>query len=68
MGQGSEPAAVHVEALELLKSAESSPLKPVKAGVVSQIQLLQVPQLTESTCLNPCDVVGEQPQNLQENI
>lgn len=65
MGQSSEPAAVHVEALELLKSTEGSPLQPVEVRVVPQIQLLQVPQLTEGPCLNPCDVVGEQPQNLR---
>lgn len=67
MGQGSEAAAVHVEALELLKSAESSPLQPVKVRIVPQVQLLQVPHLTEGPCLNPRDVVGEQPQNLRTN-
>lgn len=65
MGQGSEPTAVHMEALELLESAESSPLQPVKVRVVPQVQLLQVPQLTKSPSLNPCDVVGEKPQNLK---
>lgn len=65
MGQGSEPAAVHVEALELLESAESSPLQPVEVRIVPQVQLLQVPHLTEGPCLNPRDVVGEQPQNLR---
>lgn len=64
MGQGSEPAAVHVEALELLQATEGSSFQPVEAGVVPQVQLLQVPQLTEGPCLNPRDVVGEQPQNL----
>lgn len=64
MGQGREPAAVHVEALELLKATESSPLQPVKVRVVSEVQLFQIPQLTEGPCLNPRDVVGEQPQNL----
>lgn len=68
MGQGIEPAAVHVEALELLEAAEGSPLQPVEIGVVPQVQLLQIPQLTEGPCLNPRDIVGEQPQNLmQEN-
>lgn len=64
MWQGREPAAVHVEALELLEAAEGSPLQPAEVGVVSQVQLLQVPQLTEGPCLDPRDVVGEQPQNL----
>lgn len=67
MGQGSETAAVHVEALELLESAESAPLQPVEVCVVPQVQLLQVPHLTEGPCLNPRDVVGEQPQNLGTN-
>lgn len=62
--QGSEPAAVHVEALELLEAAEGSPLQSAEVGIVSQIQLLQVPQLAEGPCLNPRDVVGKQPQNL----
>lgn len=64
MGQSSEPAAVHVEALELLKAAEGSPLQPVEVGVLPQVQLLQVPQLTESPSFNPRDVVREQPQDL----
>lgn len=68
MRQGSELAAVHVEALELLKPTESSSFQPVKVGVVPQVQLLQVPELTESPCLNPGDVVGEKPQNLQGTI
>jgi len=34
MGQGSEPAAVHVEALEFLKATESSPFQPVEIRVV----------------------------------
>lgn len=69
MGQGSEPAAVHVEALELLKATEGSPLQPVEVRVIPQVQLLQVPQLTEGPCLNPRDVVGKQPQNLKgENV
>lgn len=69
MGQGSELAAVHVEALELLEAAEGSPLQPVEVRVVPQVQLLQVPQLTEGPCFNPRDVVGEKPQNLmQENV
>lgn len=69
MGQGSEPAAVHVEALELLKATEGSPLQPVEVRVIPQVQLLQVPQLTKGPCLNPRDVVGKQPQNLRgENI
>lgn len=68
MRQGRETTAVHMEALELLKSAEGSPLQPAEARIVTQIQLLQIPQLTEGPCLNPRDVVGEQPQNLmQEN-
>lgn len=62
--QGSEPAAVHVEALELLEAAESSPLQSAKVGVVSQVQLLQVPQLAEGPCLDPRDVVGKQPKDL----
>lgn len=66
MGQGSEPTAVHVEALEFLKPTEGSPFQSVKVRVVPEVQLLQVPQLTEGPCLNPCDVVGEQPQNLDE--
>lgn len=69
MGQGRETTAVHMEALELLKSAEGSPLQPAEARIVTQIQLLQIPQLTEGPRLNPRDVVGEQPQNLmQENV
>lgn len=68
MGQGRETAAVHVEALEFLESAEGSPLQPAEAWIVTQIQLLQIPQLTEGPCLDPRDVVGEKPQNLmQEN-
>lgn len=66
MWQGSEPTAVHVEALELLKATEGSPFQSVKVRVIPQIQFLQVPQLTEGSCLNPRDVVGEQPQNLKE--
>lgn len=67
--QGRETAAVHVEALELLQSAEGTPLQPAQARVVTQIQLLQIPQLAEGPRLDPRDVVGEQPQNLmQENI
>lgn len=65
MWQGSEPAAVHVEALEFLKSAESSALQPVEVRIVPKVQLLQVPHLTEGACLNPRDVVREQPQNLK---
>lgn len=69
VGQGGESAAVHVEALELLQATEGSPFQPVETGVIPKVQLLQVPQLTEGTCLDPRDVVGEQPQNLsvQEN-
>lgn len=68
MRQGRETTAVHMEALELLKSAEGSPLQPAQSRIVTQIQLLQVPQLTEGPSLNPRNVVGEQPQNLmQEN-
>lgn len=66
MGQGRETTAVHMEALEFLKSAEGSPLQPAEAWIVTQIQLLQIPQLTEGPCLNPCDVVGEKPQNLMQ--
>lgn len=66
VGQGREVTAVHMEALELLKSAEGSPLQPAEARVVPQVQLLQIPQLTEGACLNPRDVVGEQPQNLRQ--
>lgn len=62
--QGSQPAAVHVEALELLEAAEGSTLQSAEIGVVAQVQLLQVPQLAEGPCLDPRDVVGKQPQNL----
>ena len=68
MGQGIQLAAVHVETLELLQTPEGTPLQPVQMRVVSKVQLLQIPQLTESTSLNPCDVVGEQPQNLDRGI
>lgn len=64
MRQGRETTAVHMEALELLKSAEGSTLQPAEARIVTQIQLLQIPQLTEGPCLDPRNVVGEQPQNL----
>lgn len=57
-------AAVHVEALELLQATKGAPFQPVEARVVPQVQLLQIPQLAEGPCLNPCDVVGKQPQNL----
>lgn len=33
--------------------------------VITQVQLLQITQLTESTSLNPGNVVGEEPQNLK---
>lgn len=36
----------------------------MEVGVVPEVQLLQVPQLTEGPSFNPRDVVGEQPQNL----
>lgn len=62
--QGSQPAAMHVEALELLEAAEGSTLQSAEIGVVAQVQLLQVPQLAEGPCLDPRDVVGKQPQNL----
>lgn len=68
MGQGRQTTAVHMEALEFLESAEGSPLQPAEAWIVTQIQLLQIPQLTEGPCLNPCDVVGEKPQNLMEKM
>lgn len=69
MGQGRETTAVHMEALEFLESAEGSPLQPAEAWIVAQIQLLQIPQLTEGPCLDPRDVVGEKPQNLtRENV
>lgn len=64
VGQGGETTAVHMEALEFLESAEGSPLQPAEAWIVTQIQLLQIPQLTEGPCLDPRDVVGEKPQNL----
>lgn len=64
MRQSRETTAVHVEALELLQSAEGPPLQPAQARIVTQIQLLQVPQLAEGACLDPRNVVGEQPQNL----
>lgn len=66
MRQGRETTAVHMEALELLESAEGSPLQPAEARIVTQIQLLQIPQLTEGPCLDPRNVVGEQPQNLMQ--
>lgn len=59
MGQGRDPTAVHVEALELLEAAEGSTLKPAEAGVVPQVQLLQIPKLTKGPSLDPRDVVGE---------
>lgn len=66
MGQGRETTAVHMEALELLKSAEGSPFQPAETRIVTEIQLLQIPQLTEGPCLDPRNVVGEQPQNLMQ--
>ena len=64
VGQGLQPAAVHVQTLELLQAPEGSALQPMEARVVSQVQLLQVPHLAEGSSLDPRQVVGEQPQDL----
>ena len=64
VGQGLQPAAVHVQALELLQAPEGSSLQPMEARVVSQVQLLQVPHLAEGPPLDPGQVVGEEPQDL----
>lgn len=65
MGEGSQTTAVHVEALQLLQATESSSLQTVQMRIITQIQLLQITHLTESTSLNPSNIVGEEPQNLK---
>ena len=58
MGESSQLAAVHVQALQLLQAPEGSTFQVSQRGVIAQIQLLQHPEVTEGPGLNPCDVVA----------
>lgn len=57
MGESSQLAAMHVQALQLFQTPEGSTFQQMK-GVITQIELLQYPQVTESSGLDPCDVVS----------
>lgn len=58
MGESSQLAAVHVQALQLLQTSEGSTLQVPKWGVITQIQLFQHPKVTEGPGLNPRNVVA----------
>lgn len=63
MGESRQLAAMHVQALQLLQAPERSTFQ-VLQRVVTQVQLLQHPEVTEGSGFNPCDVVAIQPKHL----
>lgn len=65
MGKSRQPAPVHVQALQLLQASEGTPFKTSQVMVVAQVKLFQITHLTEGTRLNPGDVVGEKPEDLE---
>lgn len=58
MGESSQLAAMHVQALQLLQAPEGSTFQVSQRGVITQIQLLQHPEVAEGSSLNPRDVVA----------
>lgn len=57
MGESGQLAAVHVQALQLLQSSESSTFQTPQQWIITQIQLLQNPEVTEGPGFDPCDIV-----------
>lgn len=64
MRENGQLAAMHVQALQLLQPPECPPFQSLQ-WVVAQIELLQHPEITEGSTLDPCDVVAIQPKHLR---
>lgn len=58
MGESSQLAAMHVQALQLLQAPECSTFQVSQRRVIAQIQLLQHSEVAKGSSLNPCDVVA----------
>lgn len=63
VGESGQLAAVHVQALQLLQTPERPTFQSLQR-VIPQIQLLQHPEVTEGSTLDPGDVVAIQPKHL----
>lgn len=57
VGESSQLAAMHVQALQLLQTPECTTFQALQ-WIIAQIELLQHPQITEGSCLDPRDVVA----------
>lgn len=57
MGESCQLAAMHVQALQLLQAPERTTFQELQR-IVTQIELLQHPEVTEGSRFNPCDVVA----------
>lgn len=68
MGESGQLAAMHVQALQLLQAPECSTFQVPQQRVVAQVQLLQDPEVAESSGLNPCNVVSIQPKHLHGDL
>lgn len=63
VGESGQLAAMHVQALQLLQAPERPAFQPLQ-WVITQIKLLQHPEVTEGSTLDPGDVVAIQPKHL----
>lgn len=63
VGESGQLAAMHVQALQLLQAPECPTFQSLQ-WVIAQIELLQHPEVTEGSTLDPCDVVAIQPKHL----
>lgn len=63
VGESGQLAVMHMQALQLLQAPECPAFQSLQR-VIAQIKLLQHPEVTEGSALDPCDVIAVQPKHL----